>query len=725
MRRYTVTVKVLLTLVSFLQAWMIQGQTMDLESFEKTDGWSFIRSDGVELELNTDMGLHGQSFRFDYNFTQGTGYGGIQKFVSVDLPDNYEFSFYLKASSPSNNFEIKFIDSSGNNVWWVNNRNYSFPGEWKKIRIKKRHISFAWGPAADQQLRKIDRIEFTVASFVGGKGTIWIDELKFTPLPPELNAYPDPVLTSSSPAKDHLAAYAFDGLKETFWQSTPEGMSFLQFDFRGHREFGGIKIEWARDMIAKKVKVKTSDNGVTWETIDSVSSNRSDVSFIHLPEGEANFLRIEVPERNPAEPVGIKEIEFATIKEGATLNDFFLFIARNSPVGDYPRYLLNQASYWTITGVNQDVNEALISEDGMVEVRKAGFSIEPHLETGDSLISWNQVSVSHSIGNEWDNHDGLNFIPEVTWQKDGIKLVVSLTAAGKANDNSYLNIKYSIINSYSDSLDLKLYLVVRPFQVNPHYQFLNLTGGVGRINVIERKDPNLIRVDNQLVYSYVPFDHFGASLYEEGNPVSLIRGNILPDKEFVEDRKGLASAVMQYNLAVGPDQQKNLNLLVPFNRPQEGNVFPEEDQVIKESEDMHRFWQKKTGHIRFRLPATANRLIETYRSNLAYILINRDRSGIQPGSRSYERSWIRDGALTSSALLKSGIVQEVREFIDWYAEHQYENGKVPCVVDTRGPDPVGMATTVSGHCMACCPNRSVTKAIPPNQCIRTGMISLR
>ncbi|MFN3695754.1 MAG: coagulation factor 5/8 type domain-containing protein, partial [Ignavibacterium sp.] len=66
----------------------------------------------------------------------------------------------------------------------------------------------------------------------------------------------------------------------------------------------------------------------------------------------------------------------------------------------------------------------------------------------------------------------------------------------------------------------------------------------------------------------------------------------------------------------------------------------------------------------------------------------RDGSGIQPGSRSYERSWIRDGSLTSSALLKSGIVNEVREFIDWYSEYQYENGKIPCVVDRRGADPV-------------------------------------
>ncbi len=39
-------------------------------------------------------------------------------------------------------------------------------------------------------------------------------------------------------------------------------------------------------------------------------------------------------------------------------------------------------------------------------------------------------------------------------------------------------------------------------------------------------------------------------------------------------------------------------------------------------------------------------------------------------------------------MLKSGIVTEVKDFIDWYTDNQYENGKVPCVVDFRGPDPV-------------------------------------
>ncbi len=76
------------------------------------------------------------------------------------------------------------------------------------------------------------------------------------------------------------------------------------------------------------------------------------------------------------------------------------------------------------------------------------------------------------------------------------------------------------------------------------------------------------------------------------------------------------------------------------------------------------------------------------KSTLAWILIHRDGPAIQPGSRSYERSWIRDGALTSTALLRLGHEPEVREFLAWYAPHQYPDGKVPCCVDARGADPV-------------------------------------
>ena len=75
------------------------------------------------------------------------------------------------------------------------------------------------------------------------------------------------------------------------------------------------------------------------------------------------------------------------------------------------------------------------------------------------------------------------------------------------------------------------------------------------------------------------------------------------------------------------------------------------------------------------LPRSASRFAESIRANLAYILINHDGAGIQPGSRSYERSWIRDGSLTSTALLRLGHPEEVRDFINWYARYPVRERK--------------------------------------------------
>jgi hypothetical protein len=49
---------------------------------------------------------------------------------------------------------------------------------------------------------------------------------------------------------------------------------------------------------------------------------------------------------------------------------------------------------------------------------------------------------------------------------------------------------------------------------------------------------------------------------------------------------------------------------------------------------------------------------------------------------------VRDGSLTSSALLRLGETETVRQFIEWFAPYQFASGKSPCCVDQRGADPV-------------------------------------
>lgn len=674
-------------ILMFLSNNLLKAQIQTLDEFESKTGWEFIKSDGVNLNLSIEEGLTGNAVRFDYDFTKGTGYGGIQKFFPIDLPDNFEFTFNVKAVSPDNNFEIKFIDSTGNNVWWISNRNYDFPEEWKKIRIKKRNIQFAWGPTTDQSLKRIDRIEFTIASFVGGKGSVWIDNLKFEPLEHETESYPVPKINVTTNMKNHPADLIQDQSLDTYWMSKDKSNQELVFDFTCRREFGGLKINWLKEHSASTFNVLISFDGKEWENVYAVQTNLGDVSLIRLAEAEARFLKLQLVKSNSENGFGISEVEFLNIKNSLSINDFLIYTAKNSTIGDYPRYFLEQASYWTISGVNNDVKEAMINEDGMVEVDKALFSIEPMIKTDGILYNWSNVESTQTFGSAVDNHE-FTFNPTVNWSFNDLKFSTSVASYGEANKNSTLFITYSFENTSDQPKEIEFDLLIRPYQVNPYYQFLNLTGGVGKIFSINKESDKIVAVDNKVVISQKPFDSFWAGSSDDENIVNLVRKDAFAQKVMAKDKHGLANGILRYALRLQAGEKTSFCLAVPFygmksveDKLSSTDFFDGPAKAID-------FWSNEVDHIKFNLPKSADRIIDSYRSNLAYILINRDKVGIQPGSRSYERSWIRDGALTSSALLKSGIVPEVKDFISWYTAHQYENGKVPCVVDFRGPDPV-------------------------------------
>jgi len=665
----------------------IQAQSVLLDDFESVAGWELLKSEAFAGNISLEPGKTGNAIRFDYDFTRGMGFGGIQKWFPLDIPENYELSFWIKAESPSNTFEIKFIDESGDNVWWVNKRNYNFPTEWTQVRIRPRHVSFAWGPTTDRILRRADRIEFTVASFVGGNGTIWIDDLRFEKLPPRPAVYPQPLGTASSARRGNAPTLALDNNAATSWQSRKGGRQHYIVDFATRREFGGIHIDWVEQQAAKRFDVLLSNDGKNWEKEYSVAQNRSDRSFVRLPEQEVRYLKIDMHESASGRRYGIKNLQILRVEQSITANDFFLYQAKHLPKGSFPRPFSQQKVYWTVTGVNNDLREALICEDGMVEVDKGLFSIEPMLRVDGKLYNWQNVTSSQSMS--FPKPTGtLDFTPTVTWNLDDITFATGITAAGEANVNSRLNIGYYLRNNSNEAKTIELYLLLRPFQVNPYYQFLNFPGGVGVINSINEIRPGVVSVDNKTVYSLLPWQDFSAITFDEGNPVNFIQNRNLPDQTSITDPQGLGSGVMKYVIRLEPGQEKQFFLVVPFHTKKLEDENITNEQVAREFLDVTRYWQSKFDHIEFNLPESANRMINTYKASLFYILVNRDFAGIQPGSRSYERSWIRDGSLTSSAMLKSGITEEVRAFIEWFVDYQFDSGKVPCVVDFRGPDPV-------------------------------------
>ncbi|MCK9280561.1 MAG: hypothetical protein M0P71_08070 [Melioribacteraceae bacterium] len=628
----------------FLIVSSLYGQKKLLDDFESLAGWSVFGSDGVITNISLVDGINGKAIKFDYDFTNGSGYGGIRKQFTTNLPENFQFIFNQKAVSPNNNFEFKLVDNTGDNVWWQNSINYTFPIDWQKIKIKKRHISFAWGPIADQSLNKFDKIEFTIASYSGGKGSMIIDDLYFEELPPETDDLPEPIINNTV------------------------------YDFGRKIEIGGLNIYWEKENLPDSVNILISDDDINWSEIYHLSSISGYANYIRTIGEEGRYIKlVSFPEEKSK---SIENIKINPVKYSEDKNQFFINISKETGRGHYPRYTNEEASYWTIVGVDADAKEAMINEDGAIEVDKKSFMIEPFIFTNGTLLNWNNVEKIQSLENKYLP------IPNVQWEKDGLELKIQSFASGEANKNSTLNISYELKNNSDKVQSGSLYLAIRPFQVNPYYQWLNIIGGVSEIKKIEYCG-NEILVDHKKIILNEKPDGFGAVNFNNGEIVNYINENKLPDNKKIEDKLSLASGALEYKYELKVGESRAVYVSIPFYSDTDSEMnYEAKLELIKD------YWEKKLTRVKFNLPPSADKLINTVRTNIGNILINKDGYGFQPGSRSYERSWIRDGALTSSALMKMGLVDEVLNFADWYTKYQFESGKVPCVVDRRGPDPV-------------------------------------
>ncbi|PYO78649.1 MAG: coagulation factor 5/8 type domain-containing protein [Gemmatimonadetes bacterium] len=735
--------------------------TIVLDNFDSVTQWTTAPAEGVEVSVHPDPnGAHGNAMRVDFDFHGHGGYAVIHRALNLTLPANYEFSFAIKGQAPTNTLEFKLIDSTGDNVWWSNNPDFHFPKDWTTVTRKKRQISFAWGPTNDRELKKFAAIEIAITAGSGGKGSIWLDDLALTPLGAETRFYPAPNVTASSQVPGYEISRAFDADMTSAWRSAPvrvsattggavlippgsvpPGTETIDIDFLGRREFSGLVLTWEPGRRANTYSIQSSQDKQNWRTLytahrtslsplaQTSGANRAAVmnspllrDYIYLPESDARYLRILLVSPEVANGYGIRDIAIKPLDWAANANDFFMAVAKDAPRGSYPRPFSSEQSYWTVLGVDRDSAEALVNEDGMIEVGRGQFSIEPFLFTDGKLVTWNDARTSVA-----GNVEGLP-LPQVVWSAKDIDLTIAPFAAGPV-DSSVLYARYRIANNSRSYKKLTLYLAMRPFQVNPPWQFLNLPGGVATIDSISLQGSTVRLTGNKFVRALASPSGFGALAFDDGNIVDWLRAGKLPVSVSVVDPTGHASAAFAYQLELGPHATSSpIDLAVPLHggdlninqllsaarsgyvaapttvvaprpgatpEPAPGNapgltLLPGQGEraVSSQLEQVTAEWRQKMGPASITLPPSAARYTQTLRTQLADILINRDGPAIQPGSRSYSRSWIRDGSLTSTALLRLGHDKDVKDFIDWFANYQYDNGKIPCCVDEHGATPV-------------------------------------
>jgi hypothetical protein len=663
------------------------AQAVDiLDDFADIGVWKAVASDGVSASVGRAAGPEGPALRLDFDLAGTAGYAIARRALALAFPANYEISFYLRADAPINDFQLKWIDASGDNVWWFNRRNFDFPHEWQQVRIKKRQIEFAWGPDKVRTLRHAATVELVVAAGRGGgSGSVFVSGLRLRRLPPEPTAFPAPVAQASSALAHADPALALDGDVATAWRSDPAAgvEQALVVDFGRPREFGGLIVRWSDRAHASRYDVQFSDDGAHWRTMRSVTAANGGPDALALPESETRFVRLALHE-GPGLAYGIAELEIKELAFGASANAFFQALARESPRGHYPRGFSGEQPYWTIVGIDGGHETGLLSEDGALELARGGVTVEPFVIADSKVVTWADVDPQPFLV------DGYLPMPGVIWRRPGWELRVTTFAVG-SREASRLVARYDVRNREAHPIALTLVLAIRPFQVNPPAQFLSTAGGVSPIRDIAWDGTAVIVNGGRKVLPLTPPDHAGMFATDAGAPPRLLAAGTFAGAREVHDPTGQASGLLAYRLTLAARSSRTIGLVVPLSgaagKPKLAGASAQE-WIARQQRAAADAWRSKLDRVEIRVPPAGQAVVNALRTSLAHILVTRDGPILRPGTRSYARSWIRDGAMMAESLLRLGHPKVAADYLRWYAPYQFDGGKVPCCVDERGADPV-------------------------------------
>jgi hypothetical protein len=644
--------------------------------------WTSTAADGSSVALSVEPGPHGSALRIDFSLAGPTSWAIARRQCAAVLPAHYVVVMRLRGDAPANQLQFKLVDPSGANVWWWRRPEFAFPHEATNLVLRKASLEFAWGPKSGGEPERIGAIEFALAAGPGGSGTVWIEGLRIEPRDPATALPQIHGASASSYIAGDVPERVLDDDEDTRWSpDSADAHPWLQFDLGRSCEWGGLVVDFADAAAAPGSRLLASDDGARWILHATEPGGTGSRRWLRTADGEGRFARIEFAAGTapPVVRVGVVPLELAVSPAR-----YIAALAGKERRGLFPRHLLNEQAYWAVVGADGDEYKGLLSEDGALEVDAESFSIEPFLWADGRLVSWADVERRVSLA------DGYLPIPSVEWEIAGLRLRITAFAAG-ARGSSTLVGRYEIENANAAARTVRLFLAIRPFQVNPAWQSLNIVGGVAPLVRLERRGDTVRVNDTRTVCAVSRPDAFGAARSEDGLR-GLLTGE-MPTRERVDDPVGFAEGVLAYDLELAAGASGSIAVAVPLHaaapEPASGLGRPEStvwvDACLAET---LAHWRTRLARVPIELPPCAEPFSASLRASLAWILVNREGPRIQPGPRCYRRSWIRDGTLTGTALTEMGFADEARAFLRWYAPYQLDDGRVPCAVDRHGIDPV-------------------------------------
>ncbi len=509
------------------------------------------------------------------------------------------------------------------------------------------------------------------------RGTGWgnsIWEIKF------FDGDSAPLVSASSFLETKEPALALDGDPATAWHSDREDEPSLKVQLPAVMNLGGLELLWGKEY-AKQYTLETSLDGEAWVIASEEKNGNGERDYVFFPAREAQFVRLTARRSSAGQGVSLANIEFKSGEEQATPIRDYQARARDMRRGLFPMWLTRQQEFWTVTGVPGDAQESLLGETGTFEPFKGAFSVQPFLLADDQVFSWADVTLEQHLEEDYLP------MPSVHWVGPGWSLDISAITFGEPGQ-TMAAVRYRFSSTGAEAVQGQLALAIRPVQLSPVWQH----GGMSPIHtaVCETNPTSALVLNGKTqVILTAPPAAMGANALKDGDTADyLLRGDF-PVEQKAGDPDGKTGASVLYALRAQPGQPHDVVLLFPL----QDEATPPEQFADHPSAAFEAVWARQKAAWEsalnvVQLDIPEDRLIRVLKSNLAYVLINHDAPWFKPGSRNYNHSWMRDGALTGVAMLRMGHPELPGGFIRAFTGLIQKNGLVPYMILENG-QPIG------------------------------------
>jgi hypothetical protein len=459
----------------------------------------------------------------------------------------------------------------------------------------------------------------------------------------------------------------------------------------------GMEIVWER--APREALLEAREGAGRWTTLAEDPGAPVDTSYLAArTAATVSALRVRVQADANVQP-SIRRLRLLGEDRVITPMKRYEIAAARAQRELFPSSLHAQQVYWTVVGIPAGRQKTVFDEYGDVEAFKGAPLVQPVWHDAAGASAAFDKPITHRL------RDGWMPMPTAQWSpRAGLQLQSEAFAIAQ-RDHPVTLVRHRLVNEGEHVIEGDLALLVRPMQVSPPWQ----NGGLAPIRAIAiaRADVgHSVRVNGRiLLQSLTPADAQGVAAFGargEGEITRYVAANEVPDALAAQDADGLAAGLLRYHVRLEPGAHRDIVVAFPLGSERidvAAATLPDAPAIdtaalLAESADagaafdaaadeVAREWQGRFGGIGLSLPDAS--LVDMWRAQAAYMLINQSGPAMQPGPRNYNRSFIRDGSATAAVLLRMGMASTARDYLRWYAEHAvHANGLVSPILNDDG-----------------------------------------